>query len=64
MVSIEKSVEITEEEFDKFLEDKIKNKDSFESSVAYFDLEEKNDIKKNVDLKYYKSKNSVYWVIG
>jgi hypothetical protein len=64
MVSIEKSVEITEEEFDKFLEDKIKNKDSFESSVAYFDLEEKNDIKKNVDLKYYKHKNYVYWVIG
>lgn len=64
MVSIEKSVEITEEEFDSFLNNKIKSEDDFESFAAYSDLEEKNSVKKNVDLKYYKHKNYVFWVIG
>lgn len=60
-MSIEKSVEITEQEFDAFLNERIKSKDDFTSLAAHSDLEEKNDMKKYADLKYYKCKNYVYW---
>lgn len=60
----DKLVEITEQEYDDYLNKKIDDSDEFESFRAFSELYEKNDVKKHCDLKYYKNKNGVYWSIN
>jgi hypothetical protein len=55
--------EITEQEYDEYLKKLIDSKDDFVSLRAYLDMDEKNSIKKNIDLKYYRDGNRFYWVM-
>jgi hypothetical protein len=55
--------EITEQEYDSSLKKLIDSKDDTTSLRAYSDMDEKNSIKQNINLKYYKEGSRVYWTI-
>lgn len=54
--------EITEEEYDKYLKKLIDSGDDMISLRAYSDMDEKNSLKQNINLKYYRNGSRVYWV--
>jgi hypothetical protein len=60
-MSIEKSVEITEEEFDRIMISKTKKLGTTESFKALCYLEEKNVMKDRYNLKFYKTDVWAYY---
>jgi len=55
--------EITEKEYDECLKKLIDSDDDTTSLRAYSDMDEKNSVKQNINLKYYKDRSRVYWTM-
>jgi hypothetical protein len=52
--------EITEKEFDDFLKKKIQSENDIESFLAFQQKDEKENMKRHLDIKYYKQGDEVY----